>query len=76
MLRRKLTALLAMVVVTVMLVAAPALAVKGGTPHEGTCGLGPVVAKGAIEDQSGPGASEEARFPPSEAGCTGQAQAS
>jgi hypothetical protein len=38
--RRRLTALLAMVVMTVMLVAAPALADAGGSAHEGSCGLG------------------------------------
>ena len=71
MLRRKLAALLAMVVVTVMLVAAPALAAKGGFPAEHSCGIG-TGALFAIEDPSGPGASEAGRFPPSEAGCTGQ----
>jgi hypothetical protein len=71
LLRRKLTALLAMVVVTVMLVAAPAFAAKGGFPPEHSCGIG-TGALLAIEDQRGPGASEAALLPPSEAGCTGQ----
>ena len=68
---RRYVVLLAMVVVTVMLVAAPALAAKGGFPAEHSCGIG-TGAHGAIEDQSGPGASEAGLFPPSEAGCTGQ----
>ena len=38
--RRRLTALLAMVVVTVMVAAAPALAAQGGAPAEGSCGFG------------------------------------
>ncbi len=68
--RRRLTALLAMVVMTVLLVAAPAFADKGGIQHEGSCGVGRA-AHEAIEDETSPGATEYARFPPSEAGCTG-----
>ncbi len=63
--------MLAMVVMTVMMVAAPALADKGGFQHEGSCGVGKA-AHEAIEDQSSPGATEYSRFPPSEAGCTGK----
>jgi len=63
--------MLAMVVLTVMLVAAPALADKGGIQHEGSCGVGRA-AHEAIEDQTSPGATEYALFPPSKAGCTGQ----
>jgi hypothetical protein len=70
--RRRLTTLLAMVVVMVMLGAAPALANKGGVPHEGNCGIGATTAHGDIADQTSPGATESARVPPSEAGCTGQ----
>jgi hypothetical protein len=59
-----------MVVITVMLVAVPAFADKGGNPSEGSCGIGRGVHE-AIEDETSPGATEFARFPPSEAGCTG-----
>ena len=38
---RRLTALLVTVVMTVMLVAAPAFADKGGIQHEGSCGVEP-----------------------------------
>ena len=72
LLRKRLAALLAMVVVTVMLVAAPAFADKGGVFHEGSCGLGRVLAQEAVADQTSPGATEIARQPPSEAGCTGK----
>ncbi len=68
--RRRLTALSATVVMTMMLVAAPAFADKGGIQHEGSCGVGRA-AHEAIEDETSPGATEYARFPPSEAGCTG-----
>ena len=71
-LRRRLTAMLAMVVMTVMLGAVPALADPGGEVHAGSCGLGTGGAFGGISDPTAPGASENARFPPSEAGCTGQ----
>jgi hypothetical protein len=67
--RRRLTALLAMVVVTVMLVAAPAFADKGGFQHEGSCGVGRA-AHEAIADPTSPGATEYARIHPSEVGCT------
>jgi hypothetical protein len=69
--RRRLTTLSATVVMAVMLVAAPALADKGGIQHKGSCGVGRA-AHEAIEDQTSPGATEYALFPPSEAGCTAQ----
>jgi len=52
----------------------PALADQGGNVHEGSCGLGYGGAHWGIADPTAPGASdpENARFPPSEAGCTGQ----
>jgi hypothetical protein len=53
-------------------VAAPASAAQGGNPADGSCGLGKSVAHEAIADPIGPGASEAATFPPSEAGCTGK----
>jgi hypothetical protein len=58
-------------VALVLLAAIPASADKGGTPRDGSCGLGKSNAHEAIADQTGPGASEAATFPPSEAGCTG-----
>ena len=51
--------------------AMPALAGKGGAPNPDSCGLGKEAAHTAIADQTSPGATEFARFPPSEAGCTG-----
>jgi len=42
----------------------PAFAGPGGTPPEGTCGLGKDLAQEAIQDQTGPGASEAATVPP------------
>ena len=69
--RRRLTALLAMVVVAAVGWAAPAFAAKGGLPVEHNCGIG-TGAHLAVEDQSGPGANEAALFPPPEAGRTGQ----
>jgi hypothetical protein len=50
--------LLAMVLVTMMLVAAPALADQGGNPDEESCGLGSRRAHEAIEDETSPGATE------------------
>ena len=67
--RRRLTAMLATVVMTVMLVAVPAVAAPGGFPADPSCGLGYPEAHGGIADQTAPGASEFARFPPSESGC-------
>jgi hypothetical protein len=49
----------------------PALAGEGGAPDLDSCGLGKDTAQAAIADQTSPGASEVARFPPLEAGCTG-----
>jgi hypothetical protein len=70
--RRKVPLTLAAVGVAVALFAAtPASAGNGGEPTPGSCGLGKSNAHGAIQDQTGPGASEAAKFPPSEAGCTG-----
>jgi hypothetical protein len=68
-----------MLVVTVALVMAamtlamamPAFAGMGGAPPSHSCGLGKEVAHAALEDTTGPGASEAARTPPSEFGCTG-----
>ncbi len=54
---------------TVVLAAAPALADKGGIQHEGSCGVGRA-AHEAMEDQTSPGATEYARIPLSEVGCT------
>ena len=51
--------------------ATPTLADKGGHPQENSCGIGAAGAHEAIADQTLPGATEFARFPPSEAGCTG-----
>jgi hypothetical protein len=58
-------------VALVLLTAIPASAAKGGNPATGSCGLGKSSAHEAIGDPTGPGASEAATFPPSEAGCTG-----
>ena len=69
-LRKRLAVLVAAAMVLVM-AASPAWAAKGGFPTEGTCGLGKSEAQEGIADQSAPGASEFARLPPSEAGCTG-----
>ena len=67
--RRRLTALLAMVVMAVMLVAGPALADKGGVSHEGSCGFGREGAQTGVEDQTSPGATEFALIHPSEENC-------
>ncbi len=67
--RRRFTAMLAMVMMIVMVVAAPVLADKGGFQHEGSCGVGRA-AHEAIEDPESPGATEYALQPPSEVGCT------
>jgi hypothetical protein len=69
-LRKRLAVLVAAAMVLVM-AASPAWAAKGGFPTEGSCGLGKSEAQEGIADQSAPGASEFARLPPSEAGCTG-----
>jgi hypothetical protein len=69
---KKLCALLVVAVAVALFAAIPASAGPGGEPHGGSCGLGKSTAHEAIQDQTGPGASEAARFPPSEAGCTGQ----
>jgi hypothetical protein len=63
---------LAVAAALTMAVAGGASADKGGEAHEGSCGLGKGGAHEAIADQTSPGATEFARFPPSEAGCTGQ----
>jgi hypothetical protein len=47
----------------------PPQANPGGAKE--SCGLGPFTAAEAIADLTGPGASEAATVPPSEAGCTG-----
>ena len=71
--RRRLTALLAMVVVTVMLVAAPALAAEGGNPTAGSCGIGEGFSSDLREDdfkykkegiEPSPGAGEASDLPP------------
>jgi len=61
----------ATVAVALVFAATPASAGQGGTPTEGSCGLGKSVAHGAIQDQTSPGATEAARTPPAEVGCTG-----
>ena len=58
-------------VAVALFAAAPVSAKPGGNPATGSCGLGKGVAHEAIADQTGPGASEAARFPPALAGCTG-----
>lgn len=60
-------------VALVLLAAIPASADQGGNPRSGSCGLGKSTAHEAIADPTGSGASEAATFPPSEAGCTGNA---
>jgi hypothetical protein len=69
-LRKRLAVLVAAAMVLVM-AASPAWAAKGGFPNEGSCGLGKSEAQEGIADQSASRASEFARLPPSEAGCTG-----
>jgi hypothetical protein len=69
-LHRRLMALLAIVLVTMMVVAAPALADTGGDPHEGSCGLGTGLAHEVIQDDTAPGASELTVISPSEFGCS------
>ena len=69
--KRFCSTVLVIAVALVLLAAIPASADKGGAPRDGSCGLGKSNAHGAIADQTGPGASEAATFPPSEAGCTG-----
>ena len=60
-------------VALVLLAAIPASAAKGGNPTSGSCGLGKSTAHEAIDLPDSPGATEAATFPPSEAGCTGNA---
>jgi hypothetical protein len=67
--RRRLTALLAMVVMAVMLAASPAFADKGGLAHEGSCGFGAVGAQLTVADPTSPGATEFALIHPSEENC-------
>ena len=69
--KRLCSTVLVIAVALVLLAAIPASAKKGGAPADGSCGLGQSVAHEAIADPTGPGASEAATFPPSEAGCTG-----
>ena len=72
--RRRITLLFAALTMALAMAfggAGAALADKGGFQHEGSCGVGRA-AHEAIEDQTSPGATEYARFPPSEAGCTGK----
>ena len=69
---KKLLILPAVIAAFAVTAAAPAFADKGGNSHQGSCGLGMEIAHEAIESDEGPGASEAATFPPSEAGCTGQ----
>jgi hypothetical protein len=68
--RRRLAALLAMVVIIVMTVAVPAYADKGGVPADGSCGVG-TAAHFVIADEREPGASEVAlpESRPQEIGC-------
>ena len=68
---RRLMVLLTVVVMTVLLAAAPALADQGGSQHEGSCGVGKDAAHESISEDTRPGASECALFPPKEFGCTG-----
>jgi hypothetical protein len=70
--RRRLTAMLATVVITVMLAAVPAFADKGGVIHDGSCGLGYEVHVAIADQNAGPGASEYGTGSPLEAGCTGK----
>ena len=48
--RRRLTALLAVVVVTVTVGAAPVLAAQGGEPTQGSCGIGEAFSADLRED--------------------------
>jgi hypothetical protein len=72
--RRKLLIPPVVAVAAGLLGGAPAFADKGGTPAQGSCGLGKQAAHDAIALQDGPGASEFATFPPSESGCTAQGE--
>jgi hypothetical protein len=58
-------------IVVVLVAAAPASAGQGGHPTEGSCGIGSTIAHEAIANQTGPGASEDARVSPASVGCTG-----
>jgi hypothetical protein len=53
--------------------AAPAAASQGGNPTQGSCGLGKPGAQAGIQDQTSPGATENALISPQEFGCTGNA---
>ena len=68
---KELFALFVIAVALALLAAVPASAGQGGTPTAGSCGLGKSVAHEAIENQTGPGASEDATVPPASVGCTG-----
>jgi hypothetical protein len=72
--RRKLLIAPVVAVAAALLGGAPASADKGGTPAQGSCGLGKQAAHDAIALRDGPGASEFATFPPSESGCTAQGE--
>jgi hypothetical protein len=61
----------ATIAVALVFAATPASAGQGGIPTEGSCGLGKSIAQEAIQDQTSPGATEAARTPPAEVGCTG-----
>ena len=73
--RRRISVVVAMVMVAAILVAGPAFAAAEFSPNpkaEASCGLGRPGAQEAVALQESPGATEFARFPPAEAGCTGQ----
>ncbi len=61
---RELLALFVIAVALALLAAIPASAAQGGDPTAGACGLGKSNAHEAIEDETGPGASEAATVPP------------
>ncbi len=70
--RKKLLKTAAVAVALVLFGTAPAVAGPGGTPTAGSCGLGKAGAHDAIQDQTSPGATENARIKPSEVGCPGK----
>ncbi len=53
-------------------VPAVSVALKGGGPTEGSCGLGKTTAHEAIADPTKPGATEDSRESPQSVGCTGK----
>jgi hypothetical protein len=61
----------AVAVAVTVFAAAPASASKGGSPAPGSCGLGTPGAYVALQDQTSPGATENALISPQEFGCTG-----